>query len=350
MQNLPSSPGNRRIAKLVTIIIVASFLLSGCTPWWSGGATTSETCFTLLGDPPAPITGVFVQPDDGYAPVLDEIHAARCTIDLNVYMLTDDEVFDALFAAEERGVEVRVILEQHPFGMFGDQQEAFDRLTTAGIAVRWEPAGLQFSHAKYMVVDGRTALIMNQNLTGAAFNSNREFGVITTRLEEVAHAQALFHADWTESSTGTIDGPLLVSPDNARARLLDFIASAQTSIDVYAEIIRDDEILAALRASVGRGVRVRLIMNASLDEEDIAAVNELSDAGVDVRLMERLYIHSKTMVVDGEQALVGSINYSETSLDNNREVAMIVDEAPLLTRINAVFERDWVRAVPLENA
>lgn len=331
------------------ILIVASVLLSSCAAWTAREPNRSlDECLAGLGEAPAPVTGVFVEPDDGYGPVVDEIEAARCALDLTMYMLTDDVLFDALIDADERGVRVRVILEEHPFGMFGDQQEAFDRLAEAGVDVQWGQRAFQFTHAKYMIVDGRVALIMNQNFTGAAFNSNREFGVITTSAPEVQHAQAIFEHDWAlEDPSRAIDGPLYVSPDNSRARLLHLITSAESSIDFYAELIRDDEVMAALEDAVARGVRVRLIMNASLDPEDIVSIEELAANGVEVRLMETIYIHSKTMIVDGEQALVGSINYSMTSLDRNREVAMLLDNPALVSRVVSIYERDWLRAVPV---
>jgi cardiolipin synthase len=339
-----------RYAKLAMILLIASFLLSGCAPpWGAHGYADVETCLQELAEPQPAVTGVFVQPDDGYTPVIDEIRAARCTLDLAVYMLTDDVVFDALISAEERGVAVRVILEEHPFGMFGDQQEAFDRLVDAGIDVQWGRAEFQFTHAKYMIVDQRTAVIMNQNLTGAAFSGNREFGVVTTGAAEVAQAQAIFDADWEQRDASHIDGPLFVSPDNARGRVIDLIDRATDSIDFYAEIIRDTEILDALERAVERGVRVRLIMNASLDPADEEAVALLVSGGVEVRLTNTLYIHSKAMIIDGDAALIGSINYSMTSLDRNREIAMRIQEPALVTRVAAVYERDWTRAVPVDS-
>lgn len=331
------------------IFFIASLFVSACTPVWQDatGGRPVDACLADLGERPGPVTGVFVEPDDGYAPVIDEIAAARCTLDLAMYMLTDDVLFDALITADGRGVRVRVILDEHPFGMFGDQQEAFDRLSDGGVEVAWGRSGYQFSHAKYMVIDGRTALIMNQNFTGAAFNSNREFGVITTSQAEVDQAQAIFEADWdTERDPRPVPGPLFVSPENSRERLLGLIASAEVSVDFYAELIRDTEVLAALADATARGVRVRLIMNASLDPQDLEAIAELAEHGVEVRLMQRVYIHSKTMIVDGERALIGSINYSMTSLDRNREVAMLGEESRLVSRVASVYERDWVRAVP----
>lgn len=352
MPAIPAPERNRiwSAATLAMILVVASVLLFACAPWQLGreAPPSLASCLSGLGAPPSEVTGIFVEPDDGYGPVVDEIEAARCTLDLTMYMLTDDVLFDALIAADTRGVRVRVILEEHPFGMFGDQQEAFDRLLEGGVEVSWGRSEFQFTHAKYMVVDDRVALVMNQNFTGAAFNSNREFGVITTGVDEVRQAQAIFEADWTTApSSAASTGPLSVSPDNSRGRLLDLIASAEVSIDFYAELIRDVEVMRALEEAVSRGVRVRLVMNASLDPEDIVAIEDLVQNGVEVRLMDSIYIHSKTMIIDGKVALVGSINYSMTSLDRNREVAMLVDEPALVSRILAVYERDWVRAVPV---
>jgi phosphatidylserine/phosphatidylglycerophosphate/cardiolipin synthase-like enzyme len=68
--------------------------------------------------------------------------------------------------------------------------------------------------------------------------------------------------------------------------------------------------------------------------------------GVEIRLAESLYIHAKLMVIDGEAAVVGSQNFTETSLDYNRELAIVITDPSILERCLDVFERDWQRAIP----
>lgn len=294
---------------------------------------------------PGGITGIFIQPGDGRRPILDEVEAATTSIDLEIYIVSDDEILEALEAARARGVNVRVLLEEHPYGGGGGQQGIFDRLVAAGIDVRWSNPIFRFSHIKMMVIDHDLLIIMNQNLTTSSFTGNRELGVITTTPEAVQAASAIFEADWAQDAE-PLPGPLVVSPTNARSSLQDLIDGAQTSVDVYAEVLRDPDLLGALEAASLRGVTVRVIISpsASYDAERAS----LADAGVQVRLLRSLYVHAKMILVDGQRAFVGSQNISATSLDQNRELGIIVSDPVSLARLSRVFDIDFTAATPQE--
>jgi phosphatidylserine/phosphatidylglycerophosphate/cardiolipin synthase-like enzyme len=292
---------------------------------------------------PETTTGVFIEPGDGRAPLLDEMAAARQSIDLEVYIVSDEVILQALEDAARRGVTVRVILEEHPFGGAGGQPAIFARLGEAGIAVRWGNPVFRFTHIKMMVIDDAVAIIMNQNLTESAFSANRDFGVVTNRSDAVRTAAAIFAADW-ERGPEPAPEPLVVSPTNARAALLGLVQSARDSLEIYAEVLRDAEMLDALIAAERRGVDVRLIVADSSEFARERAA--LTDAGVDIRLASSLYIHAKVIVADGERAFVGSQNLSATSLDQNRELGIIVDDAVSLSRLTRTFEIDFRSSAP----
>ncbi|MFT4039558.1 MAG: phospholipase D-like domain-containing protein, partial [Thermomicrobiales bacterium] len=156
---------------------------------------------------------------------------------------------------------------------------------------------------------------------------------------------AIFEADWTQGPEPD-PGPLVVSPTNARTALVELVESAQTSVDVYAEVLRDPELLDALAAAAGRGVTVRVIISpsASFDVERAA----LAAGGVEVRLLTSLYVHAKMILVDGQRAYLGSQNISTTSLDQNRELGMIVTDPISLARLSRVFAIDFNAATPQE--
>lgn len=291
------------------------------------------------------ITGIFIQPGDGRRPILDEIAAATQSIDLEIYIISDDEILEALERAQARGVMVRVLLEEHPFGGGGGQQGIFDRLAGAGIDMRWSNPAFRFSHIKMMVIDHTLVIIMNQNLTTSSFTGNRELGVVTTSPDAVRAASAIFEADWTQNAEPP-PGPLVVSPTNARESLRSLIDGAQSSVDVYAEVLRDPDLLQALEAAAQRGVTVRVIISpsASFDAERAS----LADAGVQVRLLRSLYVHAKMILVDDQRAFVGSQNISTTSLDQNRELGIILSDPVSLARLSRVFAIDFAAAIPQE--
>jgi phosphatidylserine/phosphatidylglycerophosphate/cardiolipin synthase-like enzyme len=196
-----------------------------------------------------------------------------------------------------------------------------------------------------LVVDDAVTVIMNQNLTQSAFTANREFGVVTSRPDAVQAAAAIFAADWIRGAEPD-PGPLVVSPTHAREQLLALVRGARVSLDLYAEVLRDPQMLDALAAAAERGIRVRIIISPSADFG--AEVNELTASGVDIRLSSSLYIHAKLIVEDGERAFIGSQNLSATSLDQNRELGIIVDDPVNLSRLTRTFAIDFRAATPLE--
>ena len=345
----PESQPRRRIWLPIALVIVALLVALGAALWLRGSTAPAPA---LLPQPagaavgtPLPVTGVFVEPEDGRAPLLDEIAAARRSIDLEIYLVSDGALLRALEDARRRGVAVRVILEEHPFGGGGGQPEIFARLEAAGIAVRWGNPVFRFTHIKAMIVDSAVAVIMNQNLTESAFSANRDFGVVTTQTDAVRTAAAIFAADW-ERGAEPDPSALVVSPTNARGQLLDLVKSARVSLDLYAEVLRDQEMLDALTAAARRGVHVRLVVSPS---PDFAAERKaLTAAGVEVRLVSDLYIHAKVIVADGERAFVGSQNLSATSLDQNRELGIIVTDPVNLARLTRTFELDFRSGAPRE--
>lgn len=335
-----------RRALLALGLCAALFLLAACSPR-TPFDDDEQPGPCAPGPPPAAgVDGVYVLPDDGRDPVLDEIERARCSIDVTTYLISDDATIDALVRADRRGVRVRLIHEATPFGGGVGLVETAEGLADAGIEVHTGPSRFRFVHAKYLVIDDRVAIVTNQNLTWSAFESNREFGIVTTERQDVETLGAIFEADWSDTAPPVAGGRLIVSPQNARQRLLELINGTEVSIELYAEVIRDDEIIDALSTAAQRGVRVRVIVNAPEDELDATIGDVLTSNGVEVRVAGRHYIHAKALVLDGRAVVIGSTNPTATSLDRNREVSLLVENQVAVARVGAVFERDWIGGAP----
>ncbi|MER2598546.1 MAG: phospholipase D-like domain-containing protein [Caldilineales bacterium] len=291
---------------------------------------------------------VLAMPDAGRKPLLQIIDGAQHSIRLKIYLVTDNTVVEALGRAAQRGVDVRVLIEEEPYGGGETNALAARDLAAAGVTVRARPAAFVYSHEKSLVVDDGRALIMTHNLTNSSFNKNREYLVIVEDPTVVAEVVAVFEADWERQEPDLSQAGLVWSPVNSRSRIEALIAQAQVSLDLQQTSLEDPAVMAALAAAARRGVRVRVITPAIFDpsEREYAPVSGLAAAGVAVRFLDAPYIHAKTFIVDGQLAMIGSQNLTANSLENNRELGIVFDDPAAVNRLARTFLVDWNSAEP----
>ena len=318
----------RRPALALTILIVLS-LAVGCVP----PSTPTPV--------PPPVT-LFVEPEAGTEPVVKALRGAESFILMKVYLLTEKEVIAALKDAAARGVSVKVMLEENPYGSV-DNEAIFSELQAAGVEVKWGNPTFLYTHEKSIVIDGRKALIMTLNQTHSAFTRNREYGVVTTDPAVVEEVMAFFKADW-ERRAPQVDKPHLVwSPVNSRERILNLIDGATGSLDLEQLEIQDEEVEDHLISAAERGVKVRVIVPPDIKANE-PGLDRLKKGGVKVRYLTSPFVHAKAIVADGRRALVGSINISATSLDFNRELGIIFEDEEAVATLEATIEGDWKAA------
>lgn len=63
-----------------------------------------------------------------------------------------------------------------------------------------------------------------------------------------------------------------------------------------------------------------------------------------VRLLKKPYVHTKMILIDEELLLLGSMNLSANSLDNNREYGILLQDKTLIQQFMRGFEQDWLAA------
>ena len=223
-----------------------------------------------------------------------------------VYLLSSREIAEELAAAQQRGVRVRVLLEENPVGGGENNRMARESLSAAGVAVRWTDPSFRFTHAKVILIDGVQAAIMTMNLTASSFRNNREFAVLVEDSSLVLSLVQLFQSDWDRVPSPEIDLPLVISPVNSRSTLLDLIQTAHHSLEVYVLSLEDDPIATALAAAAKRGVRVRLVTNPPSGQDPYADERALlrAEGGI-VGFLHHPNVHAKTVIADGQRAICG---------------------------------------------
>ncbi len=336
MQAILLAPGARFLAVLL-------FLLTACT-------NVSHPVATPVSAPPgAPSVELFVEPDDGVQPIVRFVDSSQRTLDVAMYLLSDRDLVAALERARQRGVHIRVMLEEHPYGSGPGNRTIYNRLKSANIAVNWSPTTFQLSHDKYAVADQQVALVGTLNWTLSAVTHNREYFVLDHDPNDVKALSTLFDADWQRRQVTLADPHLVLSPSNSRADLLGLIGSAQHQIDLEAEEMQDSGIETALTQAASRGVQVRVVLprpDAGQTDSNAAGEKVLNEHGAQVRKLRDPYVHAKDVIVDGQEAFVGSENISKESLDQNREVGLLISDQTAIKRLSATFARDWTSAQP----
>jgi phosphatidylserine/phosphatidylglycerophosphate/cardiolipin synthase-like enzyme len=60
-----------------------------------------------------------------------------------------------------------------------------------------------------------------------------------------------------------------------------------------------------------------------------------------VRILKSRYNHTKMILIDEKYLLLGSMNLSENSLDNNREIWIILMDTWHISKFENRFKQDW---------
>jgi phosphatidylserine/phosphatidylglycerophosphate/cardiolipin synthase-like enzyme len=294
-------------------------------------------------DPREVAVEVVATPEAGEAPYVDVLRTAQSTIDVEVYLMGYGGILDELMAKAQAGVTVRVILDEYKRET---NQRYFDMLVAAGAEVHWSSPRFTYFHAKFFIVDGAVAVMSTGNYS-RTYSIERERNFVATDRDpaDLADLRELFAADWEDRAPQLACTRMIVSPVNARERILAVIRGAQETLDIESMQFADTEVREAVRERAEVGVAVRaLLADASWIDANAGAATFLQGLGVPVRWIPHL--HAKAIVADGAVAYVGSENLSYTSLEKNREVGVVVVEPSSIAPMTATFEADWALATP----
>ena len=146
----------------------------------------------------------------------------------------------------------------------------------------------------------------------------------------VSEAMKLFEADSTRQPYTASHDNFLVSPENARTRLSQFIKGAKKELLIYDMKISDRQMIKALQDRVKAGVDVRIIGKVSKRGE-----------GLTVEKMPGLRLHVRAILRDGQEMFLGSMSLRAVELDKRREVGVIVKERTSAKQFRDMFEEDW---------
>ena len=284
-------------------------------------------------------------PDQGESAIYNFINTATKSIDVTMYELRDTTVTTDLVNKEKAGVTVRVILDAQHTSVNG---AAYTALSNGGVAVEYSSSAFTYTHQKTITVDGTESYISTGNLDTTYYSTSRDYGVFDTDSADVAAVEQVFNADFAKTSITPSDGTDLVwSPTDSQSHLLTLINGAQKTLDVEEEEFGDTTLVNAIVADAKRGVTVRVVAENESNTYT-TELNEVTAAGGSVKTYTSstgYYIHAKAIVADcgtsTAKVFLGSENFSDNSLNHNRELGLIISDSGVLTGTETAFNSDF---------
>jgi cardiolipin synthase len=305
----------------------------------------------------------FPEADNSVTPLYAFINSAQHTIDMTMYEMQDTTFTADLVAACNRGVRVRVIFSS---SIASSSATAYSALNSAGSNCSAVDSNSHFvnTHQKTITIDGalptaQTA-IMSLNLQSQYYSTTRDYAIIENDPVDIAAIEATFNQDYAAGGTNSLTeynyqpgagDDLIWSPTTATADMVGIISNATKTLLVENEEMSASNIVTALEAACTRGVTVHIAMEYS--SSYVTNFNALKTAGCKLSTYNNpngFYIHAKAVVADyglpTQSVYMGSINYSNASMTQNRELGVYIEDPASIQALNATMVSDYAGGSP----
>ena len=338
----------------------------------------------------SPLTGnnevkLFINGENKFPDVLDALRNAQHHIHMEYYIYENDDIGnqikDILLQKVKDGVKVRFIYDD--FGARTIRKNIVKELVAGGVEafpfykilfVALSNRTNYRDHRKIIVIDGCTGYVGGINVSDRYINDKggKQLFWRDTHVRingpGVYYLQYLFICDWNfcagqklkvvkeffcsaPSKTGNAIVQIAASgPDSDNPTimfsLLETIGLAKEELLITSPyFIPGQSILDAICVSALSGVKIKLLVP---DKSDSALVNaaaksyysEILDAGVEVYLYQKGFVHAKTMVADGQLAIVGTANMDHRSFELNFEVNSMIYDSEIAKQLKDAFYDD----------
>jgi hypothetical protein len=143
-------------------------------------------------------------PTDSQTHLLALINGAQHSLDIEQEEFSDTTLVNAIVADENRGVTVRVVIEDP-----SDYSSELSKITAAGGKVTGYSSSTGFYvHAKTVIADygysTAKAFVGSENFSSGSLNNNRELGMITTDSGVVTGLETTFDGDFSGSDNNKV--------------------------------------------------------------------------------------------------------------------------------------------------
>lgn len=133
--------------------------------------------------------------------------------------------------------------------------------------------------------------------------------------------------------------------DHPEEAIIQMINEATSTLDIAIYSINYEPIVEAVTNAAERGVKVRVITDVSHAEEKAKqkkALELVKNAGIPIKVNTHDgKMHLKMMIADGTKVETGSFNYLKTSIEENDDVAVFIEDESVGEQFQLAFNKMW---------
>ncbi|ACU58250.1 cardiolipin synthase [Chitinophaga pinensis] len=319
--------------------------------------------------------------EEKFPAVMDALRAAKHHIHIEYYIFAADDVGNAiaeiLLEKLRAGVEVRFIYDDLGCDKIGDIPDLLEENGAEVFA--FSPVLINFylnanyrNHRKIIIIDGEVGFTGGINIDDRYLNNAKHpvfWRDTHLKLEgdvvNLLQLQFMMSYRYCSKQTFPFSPPYFHRSDLNENCFADIVASgpdsefpmamqtilmainnARRSIRISNPyFIPNEQILTALQMAALSGKTVQLILPFRGDSFFVqhaaqSYIKSLLDAGVKVYFYQKGFIHAKSIAIDDNLAIVGSVNLDYRSFYLNSEIAVVVYDKTFVHKLNAAFEQD----------
>lgn len=290
-------------------------------------------------------------------PLVAAIGTVQSTLDIAAFEWNSPALTEAVLAAHQRGVVVRMVADNEH--TIEDSDTTIDQLVEAGIPIVYDQKSA-LMHNKFMIMDRSTVWTgsMNYTINDIYRNNNHMVALRSRRAAEVYQAEfdeMFIQREFSRKRAPVVEGDftqdgtpirIMFAPEgNIVPTLAELLSTAQSSIKFMAFSFTLEPLANVLLERAADDVVVEGVFETIGADTTASRLRQLRCAGLDARVDGNPYrLHHKVFIIDDTTVVFGSFNFSNSAADTNDENLVIISDRDFAAQFNAEYLRVKQRA------
>ena len=292
--------------------------------------------------------------------ILDNINNSKKSIDMAIYgYSTVPAIENALKNALKSGVKMRLIYDMNS-NMENIYPNTFDIISMVS-GSNHDGKSIEVNsimHNKFYIFDERTVITGSANLSHtdmSGFNTNSIVSINSSELAKIYLDEfnqmynGKFHNDKISKSNSRlkvddIDLEVYFSPQDKSITnlIIPLIRKARNYIYIPTFVLTEKRVVQELLNAKSRGVDVKIIIDALNASIKHSKHKELRIGGLAVKTENYAgKMHSKSMIIDDEYTIIGSMNFSNSGENKNDENLILIKDSNVAKFYRNFFLYQW---------